>query len=97
MAAKTGQYTNEMKVERKFMRTGGYTCLDYKNNSDKMKKLNTQPIMEFTENYTSNWENVLQIPQSKIPLKVVHYQPKNKDLWGRPLKHCNGTVTGQQA
>jgi hypothetical protein len=38
----------------KFMRMAGYTALDYKNNLDIIKELNTQPIIEFTKNYRSN-------------------------------------------
>jgi hypothetical protein len=37
-------------------RTEGYICLDYKNNLDKMKGLNIQLMMEFIENYRSNWK-----------------------------------------
>jgi hypothetical protein len=37
-------------TEKKNTRTAGYNHLDYKRNLD-MKELNTQPIMEFIEDY----------------------------------------------
>jgi hypothetical protein len=36
-------------TEIKFMRSEDYACLGYERNLDVMKKLNTQPVMEFID------------------------------------------------
>jgi len=42
-----------------------------------MKELNTQLIMGFVENYTSNWKNhFLHMPCLKILSQILHYQPQ---------------------
>jgi hypothetical protein len=40
-----------MVAETEFMRTTGNIRLGYKSTTDKMRDLNSEPIMEFTENY----------------------------------------------
>jgi len=48
-----------------------------------MKQLNTQPVMEFTENYRSKWADpdhvhVHRMLHSKISLEILGYQPKGR-------------------
>jgi hypothetical protein len=64
----------------------GYTHLGYKNNLDIMKELIcNQSIMEFIKNYRCDWKNgVLQMPHSRIPFQILHYQPKGQRFLGRP-------------
>jgi len=49
-----------------------------------MKETGTQPIMEFTENYKSNWKShVLRIPRSRIPFWILRYRPKGLRTYKR--------------
>jgi hypothetical protein len=75
-------------------KTAGYTRSDYKNNLDVMKDLNTQPVMEFIDNYRYNWKtHVLRVPHSSIPFILVSYQPKGRRSLGIPFKRWQETVT----
>jgi hypothetical protein len=67
-------------------RAVGYTSLDYENNFDVMKKLNTQPIMELLENYRCNWKStVFSNAQMKnlIPNSLLTAK-REKDLREEP-------------
>jgi hypothetical protein len=60
-------------------RKAGYVRLDYKKNLDVTKELNTQAIMEFTENYSYNWKNhILRMPRSRAPFQILRYQPEGR-------------------
>jgi hypothetical protein len=82
-------------AEMKFVKqTGGYTHTDHKKNSDIMKVLKTEPIMNL-QTYRANWKcHVLRMPCSRIPFQMLHCQPKGKISTGRPFKRCHETVTG---
>jgi len=50
-----------------------------------MKELSTQSTMEFTENYRPYWTKyVLQMPYSRTPLQILHYQPNGQRYLGLP-------------
>jgi hypothetical protein len=95
---KLGLYANKMKAEVKFMRTAGYTHLDYKMNLNIMKKLNTPVTTEFPENCITNWKNHdLQMPHSRNPFQILHYQPNGQRSSERSDKHWHETITGYQS
>jgi hypothetical protein len=53
-------------------------------------ELNTQPIMELVDNYTSNWMNALLRNQ----FHTLCYEPEGRRSLDRPSKRCHKTVTG---
>jgi hypothetical protein len=65
-----------MGAKMKFVgRMANYIQFDYKN--FRCNELTTQPITQFIPNYRCEWKtHALQTPHSRIPLLIVHYQPK---------------------
>jgi hypothetical protein len=78
-------------AEMKFMRqTAGYTCMGHTRNTDIMKELYMEPIMNFLQTYKANWKcHVLSMAHSRIPFQMLYYQLKGKRSTGRPLKWWN--------
>jgi len=61
--------------------TATYKRLDYKNYLQIIKKLNTRPITEFKENYTSDWKyHTIWMLRSRFPFQILSYQPKGQRL-----------------
>jgi hypothetical protein len=75
-------------AEMKFMRrTTGYPALDYEDDLEIMRKINTKPNYGKKKNYRSYWTNhVLQMYHSGIPFHVLRYQSKGPRSFGRPFK-----------
>jgi hypothetical protein len=72
--------------KRFIMPTAGYTCMDHKRNTEIMKELNTETIMNFLQTYRVNWKcYVLRMPCSRILFQMLHYQPNEKDPQEDPL------------
>jgi hypothetical protein len=83
-------------AEMKFLRqTAGYTHMDHRRNTDIMKELNTEQIMNFIPTYRANWKcHILRMPHSRIPSQMLYYQSKGKRFTGRTFKQWNMTVLG---
>jgi hypothetical protein len=79
----------------KFLRrTAGYTKLDKKRNTEILRELKINPVLEHTEQYSNNWkQHVQRMDRSRIPRQMMTYRPKCKRSLGRPLKRWRETVT----
>jgi len=76
----------EMKLLRPL---AGYTLYDHKTNDSIRRKLQTDCILDKTDEYRKNSLLHLQrMPQNRIPLKSYHYSPQGKRTIGRPKKRC---------
>ena len=74
----------EMKLLRPL---AGYTLHDHKTNDSIRRELQTDCILEKTDEYRRNRLLHLQrMPQIRIPLKLYHYSPQGKRTIGRPKK-----------
>jgi hypothetical protein len=51
-----------------------YTRLDYRRNLEVMKKLSTEPVLGFLENYKALWKiDSLRVSGSEIPFQMSPY------------------------
>jgi hypothetical protein len=63
----------------------GYALYDYKTNDSIRLELQTDCILEKTDEYRRNWLLHLQrMPQNRIPLKSYLYSPHGKRTIGIP-------------
>jgi hypothetical protein len=62
----------EMKLLRPL---AGYALYDYKTNDSIGRELQTDCILDKTDEYRRNWLLHLQMPQNRIPLKSYLYSP----------------------
>jgi hypothetical protein len=83
---------NEMKFLRS---TAGYTELDKKINTEILRELKINWVLEHIAQYRNNWKQHLQrMDRSRVPQQMMTYRPKGKRSLERPLKRWSGTVTG---
>jgi hypothetical protein len=81
--------------EMKFLRrTAGYTKLDKKRNTEILRELKINSVLEHTDQYRNNWKHVQIMDRSRVPRQMMTYRPKGKRSLGRPLKRWRETVTG---
>jgi hypothetical protein len=74
----------EMKL---FKPLAGYTLCDHKTNDSVRRALQTECILDKTDEYRRNWLLHLQgMPPNRIPLKLYHYRPQGRRTIGRPNK-----------
>jgi len=74
----------EMKLLRPL---AGYTLYDHKTNDSLRRELQTECILDKTDEYRRNWFLHLQrMPPNRIPLKSYHFRPKGRRTIGRPKK-----------
>jgi hypothetical protein len=91
-SGKTRIIANEIKFLR---RTAGYTKLDKEINTDVLRELKINSVLEHTDQYRNNWkQHVQRMDRSRIPRQMMTYRPKGKRSLGRPLKRWRQTVTG---
>src|SRR5215475_9149984 len=65
----------------------GYALYDHKTNDSTRRELQTDCILDKTDEYRRNWLLHLQrMPQNRIPLKLYLYSPQGKRAIGRPKK-----------
>jgi hypothetical protein len=63
----------------------GYTLYDHKTNDSVRRELQTECILDKTDEYRPNWLLQLQrMPQDRIPMKWYHYRPQGRRTIGRP-------------
>jgi hypothetical protein len=74
----------EMKLLRPL---AGHTVNDHKTNDSICRELQTECILDKTDEYRRNWLLHLQrMPQHQIPLKSYHCSPQGKRTVGRTKK-----------
>jgi len=75
-------------AEIKFLRPlAGCTRFDHKTNDSVRRELQTECILDKTDEYRWNWFLHLQrMPPNRIPLKSYHYRPQGRRAIGRPKK-----------
>jgi len=80
-------------AEMKYMRrTAGYTCTDYKTNTQITKELKVTPILDKLLDYKRNWiQHVNRMPRNRLPRVMKHYSPTGRRNHGRPLKRLLDT------
>jgi hypothetical protein len=88
MEVKRGQFVKVAEVESQPMRrTAGYTKLDKKRNTEVIRELKINSVLEHTDQYRNNWkQSVQRMDRSRIPRQMMTYRPKGKRSLGRPLK-----------
>jgi hypothetical protein len=65
----------------------GYTRQDNKTKDSVRRELQTEYILDKTDEYRRNWLLHLQrMPPNRIPLKSYHYRPNGRRTIGRPKK-----------
>jgi len=65
----------------------GYTLYDHKTNNSVRRELQTECILDKTDEYRWNWLLHLQrMPLNRIPLKSYHYRPQGRRTIARPKK-----------
>jgi hypothetical protein len=78
-----------MKLVR---RTAGYTCTDYKTNTQIAEELKITPILDKLLEYKRNWtQHVNRMPRNSLPRVMKHYFPTGRRNHGRPLKRLLDT------
>jgi chromosome condensin MukBEF complex kleisin-like MukF subunit len=83
---------NEVKFLR---RTAGYTELDKKRNTEILREVKINSVLEHIEQYRNSWkQHVQRMDRSCILRQMITYRPKGKRSFGRPLKRWRETVTG---
>jgi hypothetical protein len=83
---------NEMKFLR---RTAGYTKLYKKINTEILRELKINSVLEHIDQYRNNWkQHVQRMDRSRVPRQMMTYRPKSKRALGRPCKRWRETVTG---
>ena len=80
-------------AEMKYMRrTAGYTCTDYKTNTQIAKELKITPILDELLEYKRNWvQHVNRMPRNRLPRIMKHCSPTGRRNHGRPLKRLLDT------
>jgi hypothetical protein len=80
----------------KFLRrTAGYIKLDKKKNTDILRELKINSVLEHIDQYRNNWkQHVQRTDRSRIARQMMAYRPKGKRSLGRPLKRWRETVSG---
>ena len=74
----------EMKLLRPL---AGYTLHDHKTNDSVRRELQTEYIIDKTDEYRRNWLLHLQrMPPNRIPFQSYHYRPQGRRTIGRPQK-----------
>jgi hypothetical protein len=83
---------NEIKFLR---RIAVYTKLDKKRNTEILRELKINSVLEHVDQYRNNWkQHVQRMDRSRIPRQMMTCRPKGKRSLGRPLKRWRETVTG---
>jgi len=68
-------------------RTAGYTCTDYKTNTQIAKELKITPILDKLLEYKSNWiQHVNRMSRNRLPRVMKQYSSTGRRNHGRPLK-----------
>jgi hypothetical protein len=81
--------------EIKFLRTAGYTKLDNKRNTEILRELKINSVLEYTDQYRNNWkQHVQRMDRSHMPRQMMIYLKKGKRSLGRPPKRWRETITG---
>jgi hypothetical protein len=64
------------------MRTAaGYTCTDYKTNTQSAKELKKTPILDKLLEYKRKWiQHVNRMPRNKLPRVMKHYFPPGRRI-----------------
>ena len=82
-------------------RTAGYTCTDYKTNTQITKELKIMPILDKLLEYKRNWiQYVYRMPRNRLPRVMKHYSPTGRRNYDRHLKRLldewdrNGSTSG---
>jgi hypothetical protein len=74
----------EMKLLRPL---ANYTLYDHKTNESVCREMQTECILDKTDEYRRNWLLRLQrMPQKRFALKLYNYSPQGKRSIGRPKK-----------
>jgi hypothetical protein len=79
---KPGQFAKEesRSTGDEMRQIAGYTNMDYKINTDVMKELNTEPIMNFIQTYRANWKcQFLGCPVQEFHFNCCIINQKGKD------------------
>jgi hypothetical protein len=84
----TSQRRRIEAAEMKFLGPlADHTFNDHKTNDSIRRELQTECILDKTDEYRRNWLLHLQrMPQNGITLKSYHYSPQGKRTIGRPKK-----------
>jgi hypothetical protein len=83
---------NEMKFLR---RTAGYIKSHNKRNTEILRELKINSVLEHIDQYRNNWkQHVQRMDRSRIPRQMMACRPKGKRSLGRPLERWRETVTG---
>jgi hypothetical protein len=73
-------------------RTAGYTCTDYKTNTQNTKELKITLILDKLLEYKRNWmKHVNRMPHNRLPKVMKHYSPTGRRNHGRLLKRLLDT------
>jgi hypothetical protein len=80
----------------KFLRrTTGYTELDKKRNTEILRELKINSVLEHIDQYRNNWkQHVQRVDRNRVPRQMMTCRPKGERSLGRPLKRWSETVTG---
>jgi hypothetical protein len=74
---RTGITANEMKFLR---RTAGYTKLYKKRNTEILRELKINSVLEHTDRHRNNWQqHVQRTDRSRVARQVMACRPKGKD------------------
>jgi hypothetical protein len=89
-----------MKELKKYMRrSAGYTCTDYKTNTQITKELKITQILDKLLEYRRNWmQHLNRLRRNKLPRVMKRYFPTGRRNYGRPSSDfwIRETGTGQQ-
>jgi hypothetical protein len=67
-------------------RTAGYTKLDKKRNTEILRELKINSVLEHIDQYRNNWkQRVQRIDRRRIPRQMMTYRPKGKRSLEDPL------------
>jgi hypothetical protein len=68
-------------------RRAGYTCTDYKTNTQITKELKITQILDKLLEYKRNWiQHVNRMSRNRLRRVMKHYSPTGRRNYGRPLK-----------
>lgn len=82
-------------AEMKFLRSvAGYTLLDKKYNEEIRTELNIFNLTERIQSLRSNWlQHIERMPPYRLPLILLHYQPKGRRNVGRPMTRWRDSIS----
>jgi hypothetical protein len=88
------KYTR-IKVYKTLATPAGYTKLDKKINTEILRELKINSMLEHVDQYRNNCkQHVQRMDRSRIPRQMMTYRPTGKRSLGRHPKRWRETVTG---